>query len=156
MMNMENYSALNTHPIPFARHGIHERVIEYLSNKPRGKVLDIPTGYWALAKKLFDLKFDVSCCDIDPSLFASNELNVDHGDLNKKLPYKNEVFDYVCFLDGMHPSPIGYTALKFALEHAGFKIIKISYDKKKRKQMFLKPLSWAICLYTKLWTEQRA
>lgn len=216
---MENYSTLNTHPTPFARSGIHEKVIEYLHDKPRGKVLDIPTGYGALAEKLFDLKFDVSCCDIDPSLFTFDKLNVDQGDLNKRLPYKDEVFDYVCFLEGiehtenpynaireisrvlkpagtlimttpnylnierrlkflitgsftkpisqktfketlggvthgMHLSPIGYTILKFILENAGFKIIKITSDKKKRKQIFLKPLSWAICLYTKLWAQK--
>lgn len=205
-------------PLPIAREGIHEAVIEFLKDKPRGKVLDIPTGFGALAKQLYDLQFDVTCCDIDLGKFSVKELSVDHGDLNEKIPYGDEQFDYICCIegiehtenpynairevsrvlkpggtlimttpnylnierrlkfvitgsftkpvsqqmlrdnyqgktDGMHLSPLGYTIIKFALERAGFQITEISSGKKKRRQVFLKPLVWLIRLYAKLWPE---
>ncbi|MBA4418036.1 MAG: hypothetical protein C0392_09025 [Syntrophus sp. (in: bacteria)] len=56
---------------------------------------------------------------------------------------------------GMHLSPIGYTLIRFALEHAGFTIREITYDKKKHKQAFLKPLVWMIRFYTHLWSKRK-
>jgi 2-polyprenyl-3-methyl-5-hydroxy-6-metoxy-1,4-benzoquinol methylase len=198
------------------REGTYEKVAEYLSDKPRGKILDIPTGSGVLAKRLFDLKFDVTCCDISPTQFLVDELTVDQGDLNERIPYDDEQFDYVCCLEGvehtenpynairelsrvlkpggilimttpnylnierrlkflvtgfftkpvsqqmfkdvfggkthgMHLSPLGYSIIRFALEHAGFQITKITYVKKKPKQVFLKPFVWFIRLYTILY-----
>jgi SAM-dependent methyltransferase len=203
-----------------ARDGVHDRVIEFLQDKPRGKVLDIPTGYGALAKQLYDMHFTVSCCDINTDQFLVDELKVDKGDLNEHIPYSDGEFDYVCFLEavehtenpynairqvarvlkpggtlimstpnylnierrlkflvtgfftrpvsqntfrnhyrgevyGMHLSPIGYTIIRFALEHAGLQIIKIAYDKKKKKQALLKPLVWLIRFYAKLWPKSK-
>lgn len=196
--------------------GQYLKVVEYLRDKPRGKVLDIPTGSGVLAKRLFDLEFDVACCDIDPTQFMVSELTVDQGDLNERIPYDNEQFDYICCIEGiehtenpykairelsralkpdgilimtapnylnierrlkflitgyftkpvsqrmfkdtfggktygMHLSPIGYTIIRFALEHAGFQITEITYAKKKPRQMFLKPFVWFVRLYTKLY-----
>jgi 2-polyprenyl-3-methyl-5-hydroxy-6-metoxy-1,4-benzoquinol methylase len=56
---------------------------------------------------------------------------------------------------GMHLSPIGYTLIRFALEHAGFTIREITYDKKKAKQAALKPLVWLIRAYTRLWSRRK-
>ncbi|MFQ5846120.1 MAG: class I SAM-dependent methyltransferase [Candidatus Methylomirabilales bacterium] len=204
--------------IPRGREGIHEKVLAYLAEKPRGKVLDIPTGYGALAKRLVDLQFDVTCCDIDPTQFSVDELAVDRGDLNARIPYGDRQFDYVCFLEGiehtenpynavrevsrvlkpggtlimttpnyvnierrlkflvtgsftkpvsqhafrekyrgkiteMHLTPLGFTLLKFALEHARLRITEISTGKKKRRQVFLRPLVWLIRVYNRLWPE---
>src|SRR5512147_2833579 len=190
-------------PAPLARDGVHEKVIEYLKGKPRGPVLDIPAGFGALAKKLSEMNFAVSCCDIDTDQFSVQGLKIDRGDLNGKIPYADGAFDYVCFLEAiehtenpynavreiarvlkpggtlimstpnylnierrlkflmtgfftkpvpqsmfkerfhgqtyaMHLSPIGYTLVRFMLEHAGFRIMEMTYDKKKPKQLFLK------------------
>ncbi|MDR2018115.1 MAG: methyltransferase domain-containing protein [Syntrophobacterales bacterium] len=203
-----------------ARDGVHEKVIGYLRDKPRGEVLDIPTGLGALAEVLHGMKFHVSCCDIDTAQFLANGLMVDRGDLNGRIPYEDGKFDYVCFLEaiehtenpynavrelarvlkpggtlilstpnylnierrlkflvtgfftrpvsremflndcqgktyGLHMSPMGYTLIRFALEHAGLDIRTVTYDKKKPKQMFLKPVVWLIRLYIKFWPEKK-
>jgi len=210
----------DSNPVPLARDGIHEKVIEYLSDRPKGRILDIPTGFGALAKKLSEMNFTVSCCDVDTSQFLAQPLKVDQGDLNGKIPYGDNEFDYVCFLEAiehtenpynavrelarvlkpggtlimstpnylnierrlkflvtgfftkpvpqdmfrerfhgqtyaMHLSPIGYTLIRFMLEHAGFHITEMTDDKKKPKQLLLKPLVWLIRLYTLSWSKKK-
>jgi SAM-dependent methyltransferase len=205
---------------PLARDGVHEKVLAFLRDRPRGEVLDIPTGLGALAGALREMNFTVSCCDIDTAQFLAPGLTVDKGDLNGTIPYGDGRFDYVCFLEaiehtenpynavrelarvmkpggtlilstpnylnierrlkflitgfftkpvsyetirdvcrgrtyGMHLSPMGYPLIKFALEHAGLAIKAVTYDKKKPKQLFLKPLVWLIRLYTRLWSERK-
>ena len=95
-----------------ARNGVHERVIAYLADKPRGSVLDVPTGQGVLAKRLHETGFTVSCCDIDTSQFLAKELSVDQGDLNGRLPYGNEEFDYVCFLEAIEHTENPYNAVR--------------------------------------------
>ncbi len=72
-------------------------------------------------------------------------------------PMSRETFLNACHgkTYGMHLSPIGYTLIRFALEHAGFAITDIAYDKKKPKQIFLKPLVWLIRGYARLWSERK-
>ena len=207
-------------PVPLARDGVHEKVIEYLKDKPRGAILDIPTGFGALARKLSEMNFAVSCCDIDTDQFSAQGLKIERGDLNGKIPYSDHEFDYVCFLEAiehtenpynavreiarvlkpggtlimstpnylnierrlkflvtgfftkpvpqnmfkerfhgqtyeMHLSPIGYTLIRFMLECAGFHIIEMTYDKKKPKQLLLKPLVWLIRLYSLSWSKKK-
>ena len=207
-------------PIPLARDGVHEKVIAYLKDKPRGRILDVPAGFGALAKNLSEMNFAVSCCDIDTDQFSAEGLKIDRGDLNEKIPYADDEFDYVCFLEAiehtenpynavreiarvlkpggtlimstpnylnverrlkflvtgfftkpvpqnmfkerfhgqtyaMHLSPIGYTLIRFMLECAGFRIIEMTYDKKKPKQLFLKPLVWFIRLYALSWSKKK-
>lgn len=55
----------------------------------------------------------------------------------------------------MHLSPIGYTLIRFILEYSGFRIIEMTYDKKKPKQFLLKPLVWLIRLYTLSWSKKK-
>lgn len=62
--------------------------------------------------------------------------------------YNAQTFD-------MHSSPIGYTLVRFILEHAGFTIMDMTYDKKKKKQAYLKPLVWFIRLYGHLWSRSK-
>jgi len=205
---------------PLARNGVHEKVITYLADKPRGHILDVPTGQGALAKKLYEAGHSVSCCDIETSQFRVKGLTVEQGDLNRRLPYGDEEFDYVCFLEaiehtenpynavrevarvlkrggtlimstpnylnierrmkflitgfftkpvshekfmglckgdtfGLHLSPLGYTLIRFALESAGLKIVHLTYDQKKPKIVFLKPLTLLIRAYTKLWSKTK-
>jgi 2-polyprenyl-3-methyl-5-hydroxy-6-metoxy-1,4-benzoquinol methylase len=207
-------------PRPLARDGVHEKVIEYLKDKPKGRILDIPTGFGALAKKLSEMNFAVSCCDIDTDQFSVQGLKIDCGDLNGKIPYADNEFDYVCFLEAiehtenpynavreiarvlkpggtlimstpnylnierrlkflvtgfftkpvpqkmfrerfhgktyaMHLSPIGYTLVRFILEYAGLHVIDMTYDKKKPKQLLLKPLVWLIRLYALSWSKEK-
>lgn len=207
----------NSHqPKALARDGTHEKVAAFLDKRPRGRILDVPTGEGALAIMLKNMGFEVSCCDIETKRFSAPGLTVDRGDLTKRLPYDDGVFDYVCFVEAiehmenpyaavrelsrvtkpggililttpnylnverrlkflvtgyftkpvsgktfrerfsgqthdMHSSPIGYTLIRFILEHAGFTITDMTYDRKKKKQVFLKPVVWLIRLYCRLW-----
>ena len=205
---------------PLARNGVHEKIMAYLEDKPRGHILDVPTGLGALAQKLYEAGFTVSCCDIETGQFLAKGLAVEQGDLNGRLPYGDQEFDYVCFLEaiehtenpynavrevarvmkrggtlamstpnylnverrmkflvtgfftkpvsnekflgackgkayGLHLSPMGYTLIRFALESAGLKIVHLTYDLKKPKIVFLKPLTLLIRAYTKLWSKAK-
>lgn len=103
---------MHTEPLSMAREGIHEAVIEFLRDKPRGKVLDIPTGFGTLAKRLYDLEFEVICCDVEPGIFSVTELRVDYGDLNGRIPYGDEEFDYICFIEGIEHTENPYNAIR--------------------------------------------
>jgi len=80
----------------------HDKVIDLFRAKPRGRVLDIPCGQGALALRLRDLGFDVSCCDIDAGLFTFSDLPFRQGNLNANLPYDDASFDYVASIAGIH------------------------------------------------------
>jgi SAM-dependent methyltransferase len=97
---------------PLARNGVHEQVIAYMEGRPRGRVLDVPTGQGALAQRLHQLGFAVSCCDIDTSQFLVEALTVDQGDLNDTLPYGDEEFDFVCFLEAIEHTENPYKAVR--------------------------------------------
>ena len=87
--------------VPFTRKEVHEKIVQLLSTEQRGKLLDVPTGSGVLAGRLQKMGFDVSCCDIQPSFFEAQDLTVQLGDMNKRLPYKAECFDYIiCLEDG--------------------------------------------------------
>jgi len=87
--------------VPFTRKEVHEKIVELLAAEKRGKLLDVPAGSGALAGRLQRMGFDVSCCDIEPSLFAARDLKVQFGDMNKRLPYDAKDFDYIICLDGI-------------------------------------------------------
>ncbi len=87
--------------VPFTRKEVHEKIVQLLSTEQRGKLLDVPTGSGVLAGRLQKMGFDVSCCDIQPSFFEAQDLTVQFGDMNKRLPYKAECFDYIICLDGI-------------------------------------------------------
>ncbi len=72
---------------PLARDGVHEKIIAYLASKPHGRILDAATGQGALAKRLREIGFTVSCCDIELGQFLAKGLTVKRGDLNERLPY---------------------------------------------------------------------
>lgn len=71
-------------------------VVQIFAEKKRGKVLDAGAGVGRLSKELDGLGFEVSACDIDPKLFKEKSIQCVKVDLNKKLPYKNNSFDYIC------------------------------------------------------------
>jgi hypothetical protein len=73
-------------PVSLARDGVHDKVIEYLRDKPRGPILDIPTSFGALARRLSEINFAVLCCDIDTDQFSAQGLKTNRGDLNGKFP----------------------------------------------------------------------
>jgi SAM-dependent methyltransferase len=98
--------------IPLARRGTHEKVLEIIDNEERGEVLDIPAGTGALSHKLKEMGFDVYCCDINDDHFKLTELPFKKGDMNKRLPYKGESFDYVVCLEGIEHTENPFNAIR--------------------------------------------
>lgn len=98
--------------IPLTRKEVHEKVGQMLSVEEKGKLLDVPTGTGSLASRLQKMGFDVSCCDIQPSFFAAEDLTVQFGDMNKQLPYKAACFDYIVCLDGLEHVENPFNAIR--------------------------------------------
>jgi SAM-dependent methyltransferase len=88
-------------PIPLTAPLVHERAFDLIKDEPRGKVLDIPAGEGAFAKRLQSEKFEVWCGDIhaDGHLMDTQKLVL--LDLNIGLPFKDGFFDYVVCLEGI-------------------------------------------------------
>lgn len=75
--------------------GVHRRVLDLMRNEPRGRVLDLGAGKGNISTELKKLDFHVIACDINPQLFRIKGIRCDYADLNQKLPYETESFDYV-------------------------------------------------------------
>ena len=99
-------------PTPLARRGTHEKVLEIIDNEDRGKILDIPAGTGALSHKLKEMGFDVHCCDINEDHFKLTELPFKKGDMNKRLPYDRDSFDYVICLEGIEHTENPFNAMR--------------------------------------------
>jgi len=95
-----------------ARRETHDWVIDALSREKKGNLLDVPTGTGALALRLMKLGFSVSCCDIDPSLFAIQGGDFKRGDLNQTLPYRHESFDFITCLEGLEHLENPFNAIR--------------------------------------------
>jgi len=88
-------------PRPMAVPLVHETVVRLLRGEPRGKVLDVPSGEGALARELMALGYEVVCGDIEPSHFKLADLPCHYLDLNKGLPFPEELFDLVVCVEGI-------------------------------------------------------
>jgi len=86
----------------YAAHGVHEKVIECVTNvMSTGDVLDVPAGQGALAKDLEGLGFRVFPADLarDNMVYRNGrcmQVNVDNP-----LPVKDEAFDCVVCVEGI-------------------------------------------------------
>ena len=95
-----------------ARVETHDWIIEALSKEKRGLLLDVPAGTGALALRLKEKGFSVSCCDINPSLFSVEGIEIRRGDLNQSLPYGPESFDFITCLEGMEHLENPFNAIR--------------------------------------------
>ena len=82
-------------PRPMAVPLVHEAVLRLLQGEPRGRILDVPSGEGALAQELLAMGHEITCGDIEPSLFKLDGVVCHHLDLNKDLPFPAEFFDIV-------------------------------------------------------------
>ena len=84
--------------------GSHDEIVRIMDNLPRGKVLDSPAGSGALAKRLTEMGFELSCCDIDGGNFhLHDQYKLTNADFNRDpLPYPDNYFDYVICANGLH------------------------------------------------------
>lgn len=70
-------------------------VVSLLKPLKRGTVLDVGTGIGVLPQKLSRLGFKVSACDLKTELFEAPGIEIKKADLNTKLPYLNDSFNYI-------------------------------------------------------------
>ncbi len=87
--------------IALSRDGTHEKIVTYLQDEERGKVLDIPSGTGALSVKLKESGFECYCCDINPENFGAQGVEFKKGDLSAVLPFDTDCFDYITCTDGL-------------------------------------------------------
>jgi len=88
-------------PTPCTAPLVHDCAFKLLKDESPGKVLDIPAGQGAFAKRLESEKFTVWCGDIQPDEHLLKEQRLVLLDLNLGLPYKSESFNYVACLEGI-------------------------------------------------------
>jgi len=84
--------------------GSHDHIMSIMKDQPPGKLLDSPAGAGALSKRLSDIGYDVSCCDIDPGNFHFHDkFELQLADFNNdRLPYPDNCFDYIVCANGLH------------------------------------------------------
>lgn len=74
---------------------ILEKVVDLLRGEKRGRLLDVGAGTGLLSRKLADLGFIVMACDLDPKQFQTKDIPFRKADLNNRLPYPDNYFDYL-------------------------------------------------------------
>ena len=93
-------------PEAIAPAGVHEKVFELAMSHPAEKVLDLPTGYGAMAERLLRAGKAVTGGDIDTSKFRGSRkdprLTLLQVDLNEKvLPVPEGEFDLAISVEGI-------------------------------------------------------
>lgn len=82
-----------------ADRNVHPKIIKILSDKPKGKVLDIGAGQGALSQLLFKNGFDVNAIDINKENFKlHNKVKFYQRNINEELNI-NEKYDIVCAVE---------------------------------------------------------
>lgn len=88
-------------PNALAHVAIHDTLENILHDMPRGRLLDVPAGEGALAKRLIELGFDVECCDLYPQIFKVEGVENKQGNLDGTLPYESDSLDYIVCVEGL-------------------------------------------------------
>lgn len=97
---------------PKARKSIHDVILNWFDQAPRGTVLDVPAGYGHLSMKLAQMGFSVTAGEIDPAIFQLQSIPCIYTDLNKTIEAPDNSFDYVCCVDGLEHMTDPYQAVK--------------------------------------------
>lgn len=87
--------------VALARIETHAKIIQFLRNERRGKLLDAPAGTGILAMKLKALGFDCYGCDINEEGFKARDVEFRVGDMNNSIPFETDYFDYITCTDGL-------------------------------------------------------
>ncbi len=129
--------------VPKARDVIHEVVLDWFQERPRGRLLDAPAGYGHLAMRLHELGYDVTCGEIEPEIFRLEDVPCVYTDLNRRIDAPDRSFDYVCCIDGLEHMTDPYRAVEEfsrVLKPGGVGVFSVpNYSNmEKRVQYFLK------------------
>jgi ubiquinone/menaquinone biosynthesis C-methylase UbiE len=90
-----------TAPAALAHEAIYDTVEKLLGDAPRGRLLDVPAGEGALAVRLAEMGFAVSCCDLYPEIFRVEGIEIRSGNLDARLVYDDATFDHVVCVEGL-------------------------------------------------------
>jgi ubiquinone/menaquinone biosynthesis C-methylase UbiE len=90
-----------TPPAALAHEAIYDTVEKLLNGTPRGRLLDVPAGEGALAVRLSEMGFNVSCCDLYPEIFRVDGIEIRSGNLDTRLPYDDATFDRIVCVEGL-------------------------------------------------------
>lgn len=110
----------------YTTEGVHEKVLNYLKELPRGIVLDAPSGQGAFSKDLEYLGFKVFSGDIERENIIYKNGRCVQLNLNDFLPFKNRGFDFVVCIEGIeHIENPHHLVREFArlLKQGGYLII---------------------------------
>ncbi len=87
---------------PIAIPGTHQNFLKYfMSFSPDKslKILDVGAGHGAFAKRLYDMGFDISACDLFPENFMFDKIECKKADITRSLPYPDNSFDSVIAIE---------------------------------------------------------
>jgi SAM-dependent methyltransferase len=88
-------------PKPLAHEAVHVTVEQLLAGSVPGRLLDVPAGEGALTAPLERLGFEVTCADLYPEIFKLDGHAVIPADLDAKLPFEDNSFEYVVCVEGL-------------------------------------------------------
>lgn len=87
---------------PITMPGTHESFFNYFvgqSISPNLKILDVGAGHGAFTKKLYDLNYDISACDLFPENFRFDKIECKKVDITQKFPYPDNTFDLIIAIE---------------------------------------------------------
>ena len=85
----------------YAAKNLHCKVLDCMKVFKRGSVLDVPAGQGALSKDLEKFGFAVFPGDIERENIKYRNSRCIQLDLNGRLPFKDDIFDYVVCVAGI-------------------------------------------------------
>ncbi|MFP4091476.1 MAG: class I SAM-dependent methyltransferase [Cyclobacteriaceae bacterium] len=89
---------------PISMPGVHQRFYSFFKKniKDTNKdILDVGAGHGAFSKKLHEIGYNVSACDLFPEIFYYDQIECKKADLTKPLPYDDNSFDIVVAIEVM-------------------------------------------------------
>ena len=81
---------------PIAMPGTHQNFLKYFKSFQHDKslkILDIGAGHGAFSKRLYDMGYDVSACDLFPEIFKFDKIECKKADITRELPFPDNSFD---------------------------------------------------------------
>ena len=87
---------------PIAMPGTHESFYKYFEKHSFDlnlKILDVGAGHGAFTKRIHDLGYDISACDLFPEIFMFDKIECKKVDITQPFPYLNNSFDLVIAIE---------------------------------------------------------
>ena len=87
---------------PIAMPGTHESFLKYFMKQSVDlnlKILDLGAGHGAFTKRLYDIGYDISACDLFPENFRFDKIECKKVDITQVFPYPDDTFDLVIAIE---------------------------------------------------------